>query len=319
MKAEVEQKMVPTIPRSRKYAPWIRQVITNYDLYLLLLPGLVFLLLFKYTPMYGLIIAFKDFNIFKGIMGSPWVGMQHFNKLFNSSDFYMVLRNTLIISFYKIVILFPIPIIIALLLNEVRRAFFKRFVQTVIYLPHFLSWVVIAGLFVNILSPSSGLVNQLIEYMGGQPIRFLLDNDWFRTVLVATAGWKDAGWNAIIFLAAIAGVDQEQYEAAKMDGAGRIQQMISITLPGIATTIFLMLILRLGSVLEAGTEQILLLYNASVYETGDVLGTYIYRMGLGNMDYSFSTAVGLFNSVVGFVLILLGNYCSKKFTEKSVW
>lgn len=296
-----------------------RTIKANYDLYMLLLPGLAFLLLFKYTPMYGLVIAFKDFNIFKGIMGSPWVGLHHFQKLFTSDDFYRVLGNTVLISVYKIVILFPIPIVIALLLNEVRLYAVKRVVQTIIYLPHFLSWVVIAGLFVNLLSPSGGLVNQLIVALGGQPIRFLLDNDWFRSVLVATAGWKESGWNAIIFLAAIAGVDQEQYEAAKIDGAGRIQQMLRITLPGIASTIFLMLILRLGSVLEAGTEQILLLYNPTVYDSGDVIGTYIYRMGLGNMDYSFSTAVGLFNSVVGFVLVVLGNYCSKKIAQKSVW
>ncbi|MBO9609976.1 MAG: sugar ABC transporter permease, partial [Paenibacillaceae bacterium] len=228
-------------------------------------------------------------------------------------------RNTMLISLYKIVILFPIPIVIALFLNEVKSLLWKKTVQTVIYLPHFLSWVVIAGLFVNILSPSGGLINQLIVHLGGHPVKFLLDNNWFRSVLVATAGWKDSGWNAIIFLAAIAGIDQEQYEAAKMDGAGRLRMMTSITLPGIATTIFLMLIIRLGSILEAGTEQILLLYNPSVYQSGDVIGTYIYRMGLGNLDYSFSAAVGFFNSVVGFILVVSGNYASKKYAQKGVW
>ncbi|WP_135549212.1 ABC transporter permease [Paenibacillus cymbidii] len=317
--AEQERAAFPGYAPGKKTKAWKKKALTHYDLYLLLIPGLAYLIVFKYVPMYGLIIAFKDFNVFKGIGGSPWVGLEHFRNLFHSSDFYLVLRNTLLISLYKIVILFPIPIVIALFLNEVKSLLWKKTVQTVIYLPHFLSWVVIAGLFVNILSPSGGLINQLIVHLGGQPVKFLLDNDWFRSVLVATAGWKDSGWNAIIFLAAIAGIDQEQYEAAKMDGAGRLRMMTSITLPGIATTIFLMLIIRLGSILEAGTEQILLLYNPSVYQSGDVIGTYIYRMGLGNLDYSFSAAVGFFNSVVGFILVVSGNYASKKYAQKGVW
>jgi putative aldouronate transport system permease protein len=224
-----------------------------------------------------------------------------------------------LISFYKIAILFPIPIAVALFLNEVSKMWFKRSVQTIIYLPHFLSWVIIAGLFINILSPSSGLVNRAIEAFGGQPISFLLDNDWFRSVVVFTAGWKESGWNAIIFIAAIAGIDQEQYEAAAIDGASRLQQMWYITLPGIMATIVLVFILRIGYLLDAGTEQILTLYNAVVYETGDVIGTYVYRIGLGKMDYSFSTAVGLFNSVIGFLLVITGNWLSRKFLQRSIW
>lgn len=291
----------------------------NYDMYLLMLPGLLFLLLFKYTPMYGAIIAFQDFNIFDGISGSKWVGLQNFSKLFMSEEFYQVFRNTLLISFYKIGILFPIPIFIAVLLNEVKKLAFKSTVQNIIYLPHFLSWAIIGGLFVNILSPSTGLVNGLIKVLGGQPISFMMDNNWFRSVIVFTAGWKEVGWNAIIFIAAIAGIDPELYEAAVMDGAGRIKQIIYITIPCIASTIVLMLILRLGNVLEAGTEQILVIYNSIVYPTADVIGTYVYRLGLGKMDYSFSTAVGLFNSVVGFLLIILGNAVSKKLVQKGIW
>ncbi|MFD0673174.1 ABC transporter permease [Cohnella sp. GCM10027633] len=294
-------------------------VRSNWDLYLLLIPGLVFLFLFKYTPMYGIVIAFQDFNIFGGIGGSEWVGLDQFEKLMHSDDFFRVLTNTLLISLYKIVILFPIPIFVALVLNEVRRMFFKRTIQTIIYLPHFLSWVIISGLFVNILSPAGGLVNEAIRALGGEPISFLSSNDWFRSVTVFTAGWKEIGWNAIIFIAAIAGIEQEQYEAAAIDGAGRIRQMISITLPGIMPTIILMLILRIGNLLEAGTEQILTMYNPLVYDTGDVIGTYVYRMGLGQQDYSFSTAVGLFNSAVGFLLIVIGNAMSKKFLGRSIW
>jgi putative aldouronate transport system permease protein len=291
----------------------------HWEMYVLLLPGLLFLLLFKYAPMYGIVIAFQDYNIFAGITGSDWVGTKYFEKLIHSEEFLQVFRNTLLISVYKIVILFPIPIAVALMLNEVRRVLFKRTVQTIIYLPHFLSWVIIAGLFVDILSPSGGFVNKVIVSLGGQPIIFLMDNDYFRSVVVFTAGWKEIGWNAIIFIAAIAGIEQEQYEAASIDGAGRIRQMFAITLPGIMPTIVLMFILRIGSLLDAGTEQILTLYNPVVYESGDVIGTFVYRVGLGKMDYSFSTAVGLFNSVVGFVLILVGNMLSKKLLNRSIW
>ncbi|RTE10621.1 ABC transporter permease [Paenibacillus whitsoniae] len=292
---------------------------SNFDMYLLLVPGLLFLLLFKYTPMYGIIIAFMDYNIFDGIAGSDWVGLAQFSKLIHSDEFMQVFINTLLISLYKLVLLFPVPIIIALLLNEVRRAWFKRTVQTVIFLPHFLSWVIISGLFITILSPSGGLVNNLIVFFGGKPISFFLDNNFFRSVVVFTAGWKESGWNAIIFIAAIAGIEQEQYEAASIDGAGRLRQMLYITLPGIVPTIILILILRLGYLLDAGTEQILTMYNSVVYESGDVIGTYVYRMGLGQQDYSFSTAVGLFNSLIGFILIIAGNEISKKLVKRSIW
>ncbi|MFD0679031.1 MULTISPECIES: ABC transporter permease [unclassified Paenibacillus] len=293
--------------------------LTNLDLYVLLIPGLLFLLLFKYTPMYGIIIAFMDFNIFDGFTGSKWVGLAQFEKLLHSEEFMQVFINTLLISLYKLVLLFPVPIIIALLLNEVRRSWFKRSIQTIIFLPHFLSWVIISGLFITILSPSGGLVNNVIEFLGGTPISFFLDNHYFRSVLVFTAGWKESGWNAIIFIAAIAGIEQEQYEAASIDGAGRIRQMMHITLPGIVPTIILILVLRLGYLLEAGTEQILTMYNSVVYQSGDVIGTYVYRIGLGQQDYSFSTAVGLFNSVIGFLLIVLGNELSKKVVKRSIW
>ncbi|CAM4505600.1 putative aldouronate transport system permease protein [Paenibacillus endophyticus] len=291
----------------------------NLDMYLLLIPGLIFLLLFKYTPMYGIIIAFQDFNIFGGISGSEWVGTAQFERLWHSDEFLQVLINTLLISLYKITILFPIPIVIALMLNEVRRMFFKRTIQTIIYLPHFLSWVIISGLFLNILSPSGGIVNEIIRSFGGEPISFFTDNGLFRSLVVFTAGWKEIGWNAIVFIAAIAGIEQEQYEAAAIDGAGRIRQMWSISLPGMLPTIVLMFILRIGSLLEAGTEQILTMYNPLVYESGDVIGTFVYRMGLGQQDYSFSTAVGLFNSAVGFLLIVIGNMLSRKFLNRSIW
>lgn len=302
----------------RKSGKW-RIVLKNTDYYVLLIPGLIFLFLFKYTPMYGIVIAFQDFNIFDGIRGSEWVGLEQFQKLVHSEEFAQVFTNTLLISVYKIVLLFPIPIFIALILNEVRVMIFKRTIQTIIYLPHFLSWVIISGLFITILSPSGGLVNNIIQWFGGEPITFFMSNDYFRSVVVFTAGWKEVGWNAIVFIAAISGIDQEQYEAASIDGAGRIRKMFYISLPGILPTIVLMFILRLGSVLEAGTEQILTMYNPVVYQTGDVIGTFVYRVGLGKMDYSFSTAVGLFNSVVGFILVVSGNIISKKLLNRGIW
>nr|WP_039839643.1 ABC transporter permease subunit [Paenibacillus sonchi] len=315
---ELNRKSRAAAARSRSASKW-RIAWRNRDYYMLLIPGLLFLLLFKYTPLYGVLIAFQDFNIFDGIRGSEWVGLEQFHKLVQSEEFGQVFMNTLLISVYKIVLLFPVPIVIALVLNEVRLMFFKRTIQTIIYLPHFLSWVIISGLFVTILSTSGGLVNNIIQWFGGEPVSFFVSNQYFRSLVVFTAGWKEVGWNAIVFIAAIAGIDQEQYEAASIDGAGRIRRMLYISLPGILPTVVLMFILRLGSVLDAGTEQILTMYNPVVYETADVIGTFVYRIGLGKMDYSFSTAVGLFNSVVGFILIVSGNYISRKLLKRGIW
>ncbi|MGG1636859.1 ABC transporter permease [Paenibacillus sp. NRS-1760] len=291
----------------------------DWDLYALLVPGILFLLLFKYAPMYGITIAFKDFNIFDGYDASPWVGWKHFAKLFNSPDFLHVFQNTVIISFLKIGILFPLPILIVLLLNEIRRMLFKRAIQTVIYLPHFLSWVIVSGLFIDMLSSNGGLVNKAMGMIGMEPISFFLDNSVFRGVLITSAGWKETGWSTIVYLAAFATIDPGLYEAAKIDGAGRMKQLWHITLPGIAPIILLMFILRLGSILEAGTEQILVMYNPTVYKVSDVIGTYVYRMGLGNQDYSFTTAVGVFESVIAFTLVLAGNALSRKYLQRGIW
>ncbi len=291
----------------------------NIGLYVMLLPGLIYLIVFKYLPMYGIAIAFQDFNIFQGVSGSEWVGMANFAKIFSDPEFYRIFTNTLIISISKLLILFPLPIIIALILNEIRSPWYKKTTQTIIYLPHFISWVIVAGIFTSLLSPSSGLVNIIITALGGEPVSFMMSNSWFRKVLVFSDGWKETGYSAVVYIAAIAGVDQQLYEAAKVDGAGRLRMIWSITLPSIATTIVLMLILRLGTILEAGTEQILAMYNPTVYQTGDVIGTYVYRMGLGQQQYSTTTAVGLFNSVVGFILVVSGNFFSKKISGSSIW
>jgi putative aldouronate transport system permease protein len=298
---------------------WGKDIRREWDLYLLLLPGVLCVLLFRYTPMYGIVIAFKDFNIFDGMAASPWVGWKHFEKLFTYQDFLTVFKNTLIISFMKIGILFPLPILVALLLNELKNVIFKRTVQTVIYLPHFLSWVIVSGLFIDILSTNGGLVNKMLTGMGFEPIAFFMDNSVFRGVLVTSAGWKETGWSTIVYLAAFTSIDPQLYEAARMDGAGRLKQVWHITLPGIVPTILLMFILRLGSILEAGTEQILVMYNPTVYKTADVIGSYVYRMGLGNQDYSFTTAVGLFESVIAFILVVSGNALSRKYLQRGIW
>lgn len=290
----------------------------NYEYYVLLIPALVLIILFQYVPMYGLTIAFKDFNIFRGIQASPWVGWQHFRTVFSDYRFYQVLSNTLLISFYKLIFLFPLPIILALMLNEIRSVVFKRIIQTVVYLPHFLSWVIVSGLFIAILG-TDGIVNQLIAPFVQTPIRFLMDRSFFRSVLVATEGWKTIGWSTIVYLAAITAIDPQLYEAAIVDGANRFKQTIYITLPGISATIILLLILRLGNILEAGFTQILVMYNPTVYPVADIIGTYVYRVGLGQMNFSYGTAVGLFNSVVAFIMIISGNAISKRFLGRSIW
>ena len=311
--------MTQPMPRSRTaFRQYLRSLRRHADLYVLLLPALAALIVFKYVPMAGIQIAFRRYNLFAGMAGSPWIGVDNFRRLFSSSEFLNVLSNTLVISTYKILILFPMGVLLAILLSEMRHLAYKRVVQTVIYIPHFLSWVVVAGLFTTILS-ASGMVNKGLETLGLARIHFMVSPRWFRTLLVFSAGWKECGWNAIVFIAAIASVDPQMYEAATIDGAGRVRQIWSITLPSILPTVVLMFILRIGSLLTAGTQQILVMYNPVVYDVADVLGTYIFRMGIGKMEYSFSTAVGLFESVVGFGLVLLSNAMSRRFVGSSIW
>ncbi|NLB37780.1 MAG: sugar ABC transporter permease [Clostridiales bacterium] len=296
----------------------------NYDLYLLLIPALLYILIFNYLPMAGITIAFKDYNIFGGanpidaIWKSDWVGLKHFTKLFSSPDFARVFRNTLIISFYRLLFVFPLPILTAIMLNEIINVPFKRTIQTIIYLPHFLSWAVVSGIFLTLLG-STGLVNQFINSLGGETINFLSSKKWFRSVLIVTDAWKEVGWGSIIYLAAITAVDPQLYEAATIDGAGKIRQLVSVTMPAIAPTIIMMLILRVGRILDAGFEQIFVMYHSIVYEVADIIGTYVYREGLGRMNFSYGTAVGLFNSVVALVLVLSSNWLSKRATDKSIW
>lgn len=296
----------------------------SLDMYALMIPGILLILLFAYVPMYGLVIGFKKYNIFLGsnpfeaIVLSPWVGLDNWTRLWRQAKFHQVLQNTLIISTLKIVITFPVPVILALMLNEVRSTMIKRTLQTVMYLPHFLSWVVVGALFMNLLG-TTGLVNQAIVALGGEPQRFFMDNGWFRWILIGTSIWKNAGWNTIVYLAAITGIDPALYEAARIDGASRLKQVRYITLPCIASTVIMMLILRLGSLMNAGFSQIVVMYNPTVYASGDILDTYVYREGLGKLNWSVGTLTGMFTSIINMILVLGSNALCRKYTERSIW
>lgn len=310
-------------PRAKRQRLTLRKLGARYwrnrYLLLLLLPGIVFYLLFRYKPMYGILIAFKDYRFRLGIMGSPWVGLDVFKELLGSKDFWLVFRNTVIISSYKLVFGFPAPIILALLLNEVRVLKFKRIVQTVSYLPYFVSWVVLSGIFFQILSPSSGPVNYVLKALTGRTLYFLGDPALFRGTIVTLSVWKGIGWGAVIYLAALAGVNPELYEAAYIDGAGRWQRVVHITLPSILPVITILFILNVGSIVEDDFDQIFNLYRPVVYAVGDVLSTYTYRKGLNEMRYSLATAVGLFQNVLAFLLVAIANLLSKRVGEYGIW
>ncbi len=301
-------------PASRKW----KQLWRERYLWIMCIPGLLFFLVYKYVPMLGIIIAFQDFNPFRGFLESRWVGLKHFNRLLENPDIGLIFWNTLVISFYQIVIAFTVPIILAIMLHEVSNQVFKRFVQTIVYLPHFLSWVVIVGIF-YLLFKSDGVVNQILAELNAGPINVMSNPSVFREVLVAQVIWKETGWGTIIYLAALAGIDPELYEAAKIDGAGRLRQIWHVTIPGIRSTIVILFILRLGHVLDVGFEQIYLMLNPTVSQVGEVIETYVYRMGIVNGNYSFTTAVGLLKGLIGLILIVSANHLVKRMGERGVY
>lgn len=277
-------------------------------LHLMLIPGLIMVLIFSYIPMLGVVMAFQKFNPMKGIFDSPWTGFGNFVYIFNLSSFYQVLWNTFVIAGMKIIAGLLVPITFAILLNEIAKERFKRIVQTLVYLPHFLSWVILGGVMVDILSPSSGIVNQVLVWLGLEPIFFLGDNNWFRFTLVISNEWKEFGFSTIIYLAAITGINPMLYEAAAIDGASRWKQLWHVTLPGMAPIIVLMITLNIGNVLNAGFEQVFNLYSPVVYETGDIIDTFVYRIGLLDAQYGVATAVGLFKSVISFIMLSISYF-----------
>lgn len=291
----------------------------TWQLHLMILAGMVFLGIFAYTPMVGIVIAFQDFIPTKGFFGSPWIGLDNFRFMLELPDTFIIFRNTLFIAGFKILLGFIVPLIFALLLNEARNSAIKRSVQTMVYFPHFLSWVILGGIFVDIFSLKGGAINQIIGFFGIDPIFFLGDKYWFRVIIIGTDVWKEFGFGTIIYLAALAGINPEQYEAAVIDGANRWKQTLYITLPGIMTVAVLLATLSIGNILNAGFEQIFTMYNPLVYDTADIIDTWVYRMGILQAQYGLSTAVGLLKSLVGFILITLSYRLAAKFANYRIF
>lgn len=313
--AEVEHKIV--MPGNRFSRMW-KNFLKSWQLYTFLLPALTFFVIFHYIPMYGVQIAFKDFFATMGIMGSPWVGFDHFERFFNSYYFWRLLKNTLIISLYQLC-LFPLPIIFALMLNELRNGAFKKWTQTLTYAPHFISVVVVVGMIIAFLDPTTGIVNLLIEKLGGESIQFLTSPSWFRHIYVWSGEWQGLGWGSIIYLAALAGVNPELLEAAKVDGATRFQRILHINIPAILPTIVILFILNIGKFMSVGFEKVLLLQNSLNSETSDIIQTFVYETGLLEGQYSFAAAVGLFDSVINIILLITVNQIARKVSDNSLW
>jgi putative aldouronate transport system permease protein len=304
--AELKPSILSQLKRDRTYV-------------LMFAPVLVYYIMFKYTPMLGILISFKDYNLFRGFAQSPWVGLKYYRMFFDNRDALTIIKNTVLLGGYKLLFGFPAPIVLALLLNELRSKLFKRFVQTVSYMPYFLSTVVVASMLVLFLSPSTGVVNHALSWLGVQPIAFLQKTEWFRTLYVSSEIWQHVGWGSILYLAAITTIDPQLYEAARMDGAGRWKQTIHVTLPGIASTIVIMFILQIGHILEIGFEKVFLLSNSATYDTSDIISTYVYRIGILQGNYSYATAIDLFMGVIGFVLVYVSNQISRRLGETSLW
>ncbi len=300
--------------------PKLSKVQTKHiPLYLMFLPAAVLLLIFCYYPMYGVTLAFKDFSVKSGILGSKWVGFKHFAALFNDPNFLRVLVNTIRISVLKFACGFPVPILLALMLNEIRRSWFKRTIQTISYLPYFISWVIVSGILIKICSIDGGAVNNLLEWFGAKPINFFGNSDNFIAMLILSDIWKGAGWGTIIYFAAISGINPELYEAAMIDGAGRFQKIGHITMPGIVPAISITLIFALSGLMSAGFDQVFNLYNPIVMDKADIIDTYIFRMGISQGNYGVSAALGLFNSLISLTLIILANQGIKKLGADGIW
>ncbi|MCK9479086.1 MAG: ABC transporter permease subunit [Firmicutes bacterium] len=304
--------------RSGAARDFIKKLNSQKLLILMILPACVYFFVFHYIPIYGIIVAFKDFSISSGILGSRWVGLKWFYEFFNSYVFWRLLRNTLMLNVYNLMFGFPVPIIFALLLNEIKGKRIKRTIQTISYLPHFISVVIVVSIMNLLLSTTGGVVNKAVAAFGIEPINFMYEKSWFRFLYVFSAIWQNFGWNSIIYFAAIANINKELYEAATIDGANRWKQTLYITIPGILPTIGIMLLLRLGSLMSVGFEKIILMYNPSTYEVSDVISTYVYRKGLLASNFSFGAAVGFFNSVINFIILVASNYISNKLSGDTI-
>jgi len=308
---------------SRKPKAFIHNIIRYKFLYLLILPTIVLFLIFNYFPMYGVVIAFQDYKPHLGVEGmfskATWVGLKQFKNFISSFYFKRLMINTVRISLLKILFGFPAPIILALFLNEIRNLKFKKIVQTVSYLPHFLSWVILSGIITSLLSPANGTINQFIIALGGQPVDFLTNNDYFIWVLVFSSVWQGVGWSSIIYLATLSGIDPQLYESSVIDGATRFQQILYISLPSLYNLMSILLIMSMGGILNAGFEQVLMLYSPLVFETGDIIDTFVYRSGIQELKYSYSSAVGLFKTAIGFTLLIITNFFAGKMGRETLF
>ena len=307
---------------SRASRTWARRTWTylcgHWELYLFLLPGLVFAMMFKLLPMSKIVIAFKIFKPLKGIAASPWVGFAQFEKMFADPDVLNVIKNTLEINLMIVIFVVPLPMLLAIMLNEIAFMPLKKGIQTLIYIPHFFTWVVVYSVFF-VLFGSTGMVNTVIKMLGGEEILFFMKGGWFRFLLVISNAWKGAGWGTIVYLSAITAIDAQIYEAATIDGASKMQQAFRITIPSLLPTLVLMLTVRLGSIMSGGFDQVLAFYNPTVYKSADILGTFVYRQGIGSANFSYASAVGLFESVVGLIFVSMSNVISKRLSGRTVW
>jgi putative aldouronate transport system permease protein len=295
-----------------------KKILNNYQLYLFLLPALIYFIVFHYFPMYGVLIAFKDFVATKGILGSPWVGFKHFERFFDSYQFWKLIKNTLGLSVLQLIIGFPLPILLALMLNQIRSKKYKGFVQTVVYAPHFISVVVLAGM-IYVFFSNNGLINNLIQIFGGETISFMAKPEWFKPLYIASGVWQETGWAAIIYLAALAGVSQETHEAALVDGANKWQRILHVDLPAIMPTAVILLILSVGNIMNIGFEKAYLLQTPLNQPSAEIIPTYVYKMGLQQAQYSFSAAVGLFNAVINLILLIAVNKFAKRLSGQGLW
>ncbi|RAV11140.1 ABC transporter permease [Paenibacillus contaminans] len=318
---EAQSQKIPVIAQTdiKRKSAFTKELFKNYDLYLLLIPGAIFFFVFCYIPMFGLVVAFKDYNIFKGVFESDWVGLQHFKEMLQIPDFYRIIRNTLLLNVLGLIVGFPAPIILALMLNEIRAKYFKRVTQSLLYLPHFMSWVIMGGIIYNLLSPKYGIVNELMRTMGMEEIYFMIEEVWWVITYTLSSVWAGAGWGTIIYLAAMTTIDPSLYEAAVMDGAGRWKKMIHITIPGIMPTVVILLILNIGHMVSIGVEHPFALQNPVVMNISEVISTYVYSAGIKQGLFGITTAIGMSQSVINLILVLGANYFAKRLGNEGLW
>ncbi len=299
---------------------FLKRLVKERDYWILSIPGILFFIVFRYVPILGNIIAFKNYNIYLGFVKSPWVGLKYFKEFLFNPDFYNVMRNTLLLGVYEIIFTFPIPILFALFLSEIRNTQYRKLIQTVSYMPHFLSVVVVCSMLTMFLSPTNGMINVMLKNTFGiEPVYFLGRSEWFRTIYVSSSVWQNFGFNSIIYIAALAGVDTALYEAAEIDGCGRIKKMWHISIPSILPTMVVLFVLKIGGIMSIGFEKVLLLYSPMTYDVADIISTFVYRAGLVDTRFSYATAVGFFNSVISSLFVVSANYFSRKFAESSLW